>query len=89
MSSLPYSGVEVKVEGFTHRLPVLAQRIFAALAKGTFPKAAFDSVKEALQRKYRNTGMQVRERGLGVGWSGNDTGRRGCVIAVQVPAVQD
>jgi secreted Zn-dependent insulinase-like peptidase len=52
--------VEVKVEGFYHKLPVLAQRIFAALAKGTFPKAAFDSVKEALQRKYRNTGMQVQ-----------------------------
>lgn len=55
----PVTGIELKVEGFSHRLPRLAARLFSALAAADFPKASWGPVKEALERKYRNTGMQV------------------------------
>ncbi|KAL6745941.1 Metalloenzyme, LuxS/M16 peptidase-like protein, partial [Haematococcus lacustris] len=53
------AGVELKVEGFSHRLPLLALRLVRTLAAATFPGAAWGNVHEVLCRKYRNSCMQV------------------------------
>ncbi|GAX76258.1 hypothetical protein CEUSTIGMA_g3702.t1 [Chlamydomonas eustigma] len=53
------AGLEIKVEGFSHKLPVLVTRIFTCLASGQFEEAAFNREKEALERQLRNTNMQV------------------------------
>ncbi|KAG1662575.1 hypothetical protein FOA52_003954 [Chlamydomonas sp. UWO 241] len=53
------AGFEVRVQGFSHKLPLLCQRVFTALASGEFTEAAFEREKEALVRKYRNANTQV------------------------------
>ncbi|KAL6756038.1 hypothetical protein V8C86DRAFT_3157294 [Haematococcus lacustris] len=52
-------GVELKVEGFSHRQPLLALRLVRCLTAATFPGAAWGNVHEVLCRKYRNSCMQV------------------------------
>jgi len=48
------------VEGFSHRLPLLAHRLLSSLAQGGPSRANWDTVHEALVRKYRNMAMEVR-----------------------------
>ncbi|KAK9862426.1 hypothetical protein WJX84_001898 [Apatococcus fuscideae] len=47
-------GLELKVEGFSHKLPVLTKTVFEQLANFKVDEEAFVRVKEALVRKYRN-----------------------------------
>eukprot|EP00955_Chlamydomonas_euryale_P103553 365503-Chlamydomonas_euryale.AAC.3 len=54
------AGIEIRVEGFSHKLHLLCRRVFEALASGRFTEAAFEREREALLRKYRNTNTQVR-----------------------------
>ena len=54
------TGLEIKVDGFSHKLPLLTERVFACLVSASFDANAFANVKEALVRKYRNTNMTVR-----------------------------
>ena len=62
--------MEIRIEGFSHKLPLLAERVFRQLAGGRteedgdsktvpFGRASFDREKEALVRRYRNHNMQV------------------------------
>lgn len=53
------SGLEVRVEGFSHKLPVLTARVFSRLVDGKYDAQAFANVKEELVRKYRNMNMTV------------------------------
>eukprot|EP00798_Chlamydomonas_sp_ICE-L_P021126 gene21126-28013_t len=53
------SGVEIKIDGFSHKLPLLVQRVFSTLVSATFDPTSFANVKEALLRKYRNVNMTV------------------------------
>ncbi|KAF5827025.1 Metalloenzyme, LuxS/M16 peptidase-like protein [Dunaliella salina] len=53
------AGIEFKVEGFSHRLPLLAHRLLSSLATGGPSRANWDTVHEALVRKYRNMAMEV------------------------------
>ena len=59
--------MEIRIEGFNHKLPLLVERIFNQLAGrtvgdtgGSIGQASFDREKEALERRYRNANMQVR-----------------------------
>ncbi len=54
------AGLEIKVDGFTHKLPLLTERVFKCLVNALFDANSFANVKEALVRKYRNTNMTVR-----------------------------
>ena len=65
--------MEIRVDGFSHKLPLLVKRVFSciagkaveeggdggAAAAALFTEAAFAREKEALVRKYRNANMQV------------------------------
>lgn len=67
------------MEGFSHKLPLLTQRLFQAMAAAVngFDGSAFAREKEALVRKYKNTNMQV-------GWVGDRAAggeMRGCGVA--------
>lgn len=57
--ALASSGLEVRVEGFSHKLPVLTARVFSRLVDGKYEAQAFANVKEELVRKYRNMNMTV------------------------------
>ncbi len=48
------------MNGFTHKLPLLASRVLRALAGATFEGASWETVHEATCRKYRNMNMQAR-----------------------------
>ena len=48
------AGVEVRVDGFSHKLPALADAAFTALASPSFTDASFARVRETLAREYRN-----------------------------------
>ena len=48
------AGVELRVDGFSHRLPDLAREAVAALAALSVDPAAFARVREGLAREYRN-----------------------------------
>ena len=63
-------GIEVRIDGFSHKLPLLVARVFGSLAAaagaagdkaggGLFDAATFAREKEALVRKYRNANMEV------------------------------
>ena len=58
MARVP-AGIDVKVDGFSHKLPALVEFIFRALA--ALPTSAsvesFARVKEALVRQYKNANM--------------------------------
>ncbi|KAL6745152.1 hypothetical protein V8C86DRAFT_3124692 [Haematococcus lacustris] len=60
-SSVRPSSVEVKVERFSHRQPLLALRLVRTLPDANFPGAAWANVHEVLCRKYCNSCMQVDE----------------------------
>ncbi len=64
--------MEIRIEGFSHKLPLLVQRVFESVAAAgappggplegsplSFSEASFAREKEALVRKYRNVNMQV------------------------------
>jgi hypothetical protein len=54
--------LEFRVDGFSHKLPVLAARLFGVVGgagAGSLAAASFGTVKEALCRTYRNMNMQV------------------------------
>lgn len=53
------AGLDVKLDGFSHKLPLLARRVFQCIASCQFDAKSFAAVKEALVRKYRNANMQV------------------------------
>ncbi len=55
----PFTGVEIKLDGFNHKLPVLAHRILSVLAEAQFTGASWPTVHEAACRKYKNMNMQV------------------------------
>ncbi|MEW5302568.1 MAG: hypothetical protein WDW38_002287 [Sanguina aurantia] len=59
ISSEGVAGLEVRVEGFSHKLPVLTARVFSRLVDGSYDAQAFANVKEELTRKYRNMNMTV------------------------------
>ena len=60
--------MEIRIEGFSHKLPLLVERVFGQLTGksggggtgGAFDAASFAREKEALVRKYKNVNMQVR-----------------------------
>eukprot|EP00887_Chlorella_sp_A99_P000580 scaffold17.g580.t1 len=54
------AGLDFKIDGFSHKLPLLVEFIFASLARlgPTLTPDAFARVKEALERSYRNTNMK-------------------------------
>ena len=57
-------GIEIKVEGFSDKIRVLASRIFETLATAStaaFEPSAFSREKEALIRKLSNANMQVQK----------------------------
>lgn len=53
------AGLDLKLHGFSHKLPALARFIAASLAGLRVQPEAFARVKEALLRNYRNVNMNV------------------------------
>lgn len=51
------SGIDIKVDGFNHRLPLLVKLIFQTLGNLRIEDEKFHRVKESLIRSYKNTHM--------------------------------
>ena len=52
------AGVEIKVDGFSHKLPLLVDYIFQQLVSLTVDPARFDRVREGLLRRYKNANFK-------------------------------
>ncbi|KAI8472962.1 MAG: Metalloenzyme, LuxS/M16 peptidase-like protein [Monoraphidium minutum] len=54
-----HSGVELRVDGFSHKLPVLAARLMDCATRCEVRASSFGRIHEALSRKHRNANMAV------------------------------
>ena len=54
-----HSGVELRVDGFSHRLPALVLKLLATAAGCRVRAESFGRVHEALMRRYKNANMSV------------------------------
>jgi hypothetical protein len=70
------AGVELRVDGFSHKHAAFVQRLFGALVALDPARPSFAAVKEALVRRYGNANMQVRWRGGAGAQAGGAAGRR-------------
>lgn len=52
------AGVEIKVDGFSHKLPLLVDFIFQQLVGLKVDPARFDRVREGLLRRYKNANFK-------------------------------
>ncbi|KFM22670.1 Insulin-degrading enzyme [Auxenochlorella protothecoides] len=52
------AGIDIKVEGFSHRLPALVDAVFGTLRELDVTEEVFARVLEGLQLKYRNMNMK-------------------------------
>ena len=52
------AGVEIKVDGFSHKLPLLVDYIFQQLVSLKVDPARFDRVREGLLRRYKNANFK-------------------------------
>ena len=52
------SGIEVKVDGFSHKLPLLVDYIFKQLVSLTVEPDKFDRIREGLVRRYKNANFK-------------------------------
>ena len=52
------AGVEIKVDGFSHKLPLLVDYIFQQLVSLKVDPAKFDRVREGLIRRYKNANFK-------------------------------
>lgn len=52
------AGVEIKVDGFSHKLPLLVDYIFQQLVSLKVDPAKFDRVREGLVRRYKNANFK-------------------------------
>ncbi|CAG9464481.1 unnamed protein product [Pedinophyceae sp. YPF-701] len=66
VSTDPVLGLQVKVEGFTHRMPRLVEQIFAALRglAGLVGAGDFERVREDVARKYKNAHLKPGKHAL-------------------------
>jgi len=53
-----HQGIDIKVEGFSHKLPLLATFIFKTIAALQFTDEDFTRIHEQLVRSYRNANMK-------------------------------
>jgi nardilysin len=53
-----YQGIDIKVDGFSHKLPLLATFIFKTIAALQFTDEDFTRIHEQLVRSYRNANMK-------------------------------
>lgn len=52
------AGIEIKVDGFSHKLPLLVQYIFKQLVDLKIEPSCFERVREGLLRRYKNANMK-------------------------------
>ena len=52
------AGIEIKVDGFSHKLPLLVQYIFKQLVGLKIEPSCFERVREGLLRRYKNANMK-------------------------------
>lgn len=52
------AGIEIKVDGFSHKLPLLVDYIFQQLVSLKVDPAKFDRVREGLIRRYKNANFK-------------------------------
>ena len=52
------AGIEIKVDGFSHKLPLLVHYIFKQLVDLKVDPACFERLREGLLRRYKNANMK-------------------------------
>lgn len=52
------AGIEIKVDGFSHKLPLLVNFIFKQLVDLKVDPARFERLREGLLRRYKNANMK-------------------------------